>query len=126
MLLIIGVLTAKFSSRLGVPSLVFFIVVGMVLSHYIYYDNAKLAQLFGIRALIVILFEGGLQTSWGEMKKVVSPSLALATLGVLITTLVIGLFAKFILDVSWLEGLLFGAIVGSTIHRCSSGVCCVR
>lgn len=113
-LLIVGVLTAKFSSRLGLPSLVLFIVVGMVLNRYIYYDNAKLTQLFGTIALIVILFDGGLNTKWKSMKRVIVPSSILATFGVLITTIIIGVFAKYILGLTWLEGFLFGAIVGST------------
>ncbi|UFU00416.1 potassium/proton antiporter [Radiobacillus kanasensis] len=113
-LLIIGVLTTKFSSRLGLPSLVFYIMVGMILSNFIYYDNALLTQLFGILALVVILFEGGMQSNWPNIRKVIKPSLSLATIGVLVTTVVIGVFAKYILDLPWLEGLLFGAIVGST------------
>ncbi|WP_134701096.1 potassium/proton antiporter [Ammoniphilus sp. YIM 78166] len=113
-LLVVGVITTKFSSRFGLPSLVLFIVVGMVLSHFVYFDNAFLTQLFGILALIVILFEGGLQTKWTDVKKVAAPSLSLATLGVLLTTIVVGVFAKYILGVTWLEGFLFGAIVGST------------
>ncbi|MEW9674031.1 potassium/proton antiporter [Ammoniphilus sp. 3BR4] len=113
-LLVVGVLTTKFSSRLGLPSLVLYIVVGMILSKFIYYDNAFLTQLFGILALIVILFEGGMQTKWNEVKPVIRPSFSLATVGVLLTAVIIGALAKFILDVSWLEGLLFGAIVGST------------
>ncbi|WP_255639730.1 potassium/proton antiporter [Aquibacillus saliphilus] len=113
-LLIIGVLTTKFSSRLGLPSLVFYIIVGMFLSNYIYFDNASLTQLFGILALIVILFEGGMQTNWTQLKKVAKPSLSLATIGVLVTALLIGTCAKYILGVTWLEGMLFGAIVGST------------
>ena len=111
---IVGVLTTKFSARLGLPSLVFFIIVGMVLGQFIYYDNAFLTQLFGILALIVILFEGGLQTKWGNIRHVIAPSLSLATLGVILTTVVIGVFAKYILGLTWLEGMLFGAIVGST------------
>jgi len=113
-LLVTGVLTAKFSSRLGLPSLVLFIIVGMILSHYVYFDNALLAQGVGIIALIIILFDGGIQTKWTDVKSVVRPSISLATLGVLITTVVTGVLAKYILDVTWLEGLLFGAIVGST------------
>ncbi|MDA8226933.1 MAG: potassium/proton antiporter [Desulfitobacterium hafniense] len=113
-LLIIGVVTTKFSSRLGVPSLVFFIAVGMVLSKFIYYDSAYLTQLFGILALIIILFEGGLQTKWSDMKKIIVPSTSLATVGVVITTVIIGVLAKYILGLTWLEGMLFGAIVGST------------
>ncbi|WP_414694761.1 potassium/proton antiporter [Paenibacillus sp.] len=114
LLLVIGVITTKFSSRLGVPSLVFFILVGMVLSRFIYYDNAYLTQLFGTLALIVILFEGGLQTKWANIRRVAVPSVTLATAGVFATTAIIGVLAKYILGVSWLEGLLFGAIVGST------------
>ena len=113
-LLIIGVLAAKFSLRIGLPSLTLFIAVGMLLNRFIYYDNAPLTQLFGIIALTIILFEGGLQTRWEDVRPVLKPSAALATVGVLLTTVVIGVFAKFILGVSWLEGMLFGAIVGST------------
>ncbi|WP_408008733.1 potassium/proton antiporter [Pseudalkalibacillus sp. A8] len=113
-LLLIGVVTAKFSSRLGLPSLVFFILVGMVVSQYVYYDDAMLTQLIGTLALIIILFEGGLQTEWANIRKVYKPSLSLATFGVLITAAVTGTAAKYILDVTWFEGFLFGAIVGST------------
>lgn len=113
-LLVIGVLTTKFSSRLGVPSLVMYILVGMLLSEFYYYDNAYTTQLFGILALIVILFKGGMQTKWRDVRPVLKPSISLATAGVLVTTVAIGTCAKLILGVSWLEGFLFGAIVGST------------
>lgn len=118
LLLIIGVLTTKFSTRLGVPALVLFLLVGMIMGSdvlgLIHFDNPKLAQLIGILALVVILFEGGLQTKWSSVRAVATPSLSLATLGVLLTTIVVAVAAKLIFDVSWLEGLLFGAIVGST------------
>lgn len=113
-LLIVGVATTKFSSRLGLPSLVLFIGVGMLASQYIYFDNAKITQLVGILALIVILFEGGMQTKWKSMRTVLPAATSLATIGVLLTTVGIGVVAKFVLDLSWLEGMLFGAIVGST------------
>ncbi|MBM7648631.1 cell volume regulation protein A [Bacillus ectoiniformans] len=113
-LLMIGVFTAKFSTKLGLPALVLFIAAGMVLSRYIYFDDAWLTQLIGTLALVVILFEGGLQTDFKNVKSVYKPSLALATIGVFVTTIVIGAAAKYLLDISWLEGMLFGAIVGST------------
>ncbi|WP_096440049.1 potassium/proton antiporter [Alteribacter populi] len=116
--LIIGVLTTKFSTRLGVPALVLFIMLGMVAGSdglgIIYFDNASHAQIIGIIALVIILFEGGLSTKWTTIKPVAAPSLLLATVGVLITTVVVAVVAKLILDVTWLEGMLFGAIVGST------------
>lgn len=113
-LLISGVITTKFSARLGVPSLVLFIIVGMVLGQFIYFDNAGMAQMIGVFALIIILFEGGLQTRWSTFRPVILPSLSLATLGVLLTTAIVGVGVKFILGLGWAESMLFGAIVGST------------
>ncbi|MCM3160584.1 potassium/proton antiporter [Metabacillus litoralis] len=117
-LLILGVLTTKFSTRLGVPALVLFLMVGMIMGSdglgLIHFDNPELTQLIGIFALVVILFEGGLQTKWSSVKSVTVPSLSLATIGVLLTTIVVAVAAKLIFDVTWLEGFLFGAIVGST------------
>lgn len=116
--LIVGVLTTKFSSRLGVPSLVLFIMVGIIMGSdvlgIIYFDNAQLAQMIGILALVIILFEGGIQTNWKSVKPVIVPSLSLATIGVLLTSGIVAVAAKFILDIGWLESILFGAIVGST------------
>ncbi|WP_202077384.1 potassium/proton antiporter [Caldalkalibacillus salinus] len=117
-LLLAGVMATKFSARVGVPTLVVFIAVGMIFGSegmgLIDFSSAGFAQLLGILALIVILFEGGLQTKLSHVKQVATSSLTLATLGVLLTTIVVGVAAKYILQVGWLEGLLFGAIVGST------------
>lgn len=113
-LLLIGVFATKFSSRFGLPALVFFIAAGMVLSRFVYFDNAFLAQLVGTFALIVILFEGGMQTKYTTIRPVIPSALSLATIGVLITTVIIGISATYILGISLEEGLLFGAIVGST------------
>ncbi|MDQ0193969.1 potassium/proton antiporter [Paenibacillus wynnii] len=113
-LLLIGVLSTKFSTKFGMPSLVLFIAAGMILSHFIYFNNASLTQIAGIFALIIILFEGGMQTSMRDIRPVIVPALSLSTIGVLLTTGIVGLFAKLILDVPWAESLLFGAIVGST------------
>ncbi|MCP3032398.1 potassium/proton antiporter [Halobacillus sp. A1] len=118
LLLIMSVVVTKFSSRLGVPSLVLFIAVGMLVGSdglgYIYFDNAEIAQLVGIFALIVILFEGGMQTQWKAIKPVIAPSVTLATLGVILTSTIVGVAAKYVLGISWLEAFLLGSIVGST------------
>ncbi|WP_102345087.1 potassium/proton antiporter [Bacillus sp. Marseille-P3661] len=115
---IVGVLTTKFSSRLGVPSLILFMMVGIIMGSdvlgIIYFDNAQLAQMIGITALVIILFEGGLQTTWKNVRPVIVPSLSLATFGVLLTSGIVAVAARFILDIGWLESILFGAIVGST------------
>ncbi|MFB4165782.1 potassium/proton antiporter [Alteribacillus sp. JSM 102045] len=118
LLLISGVIVAKFSDRFGLPALVFFILVGMIIGSdglgLVYFDNAEAAQLIGILALVVILFEGGLQTKWTTVKSVAAPSLSLATLGVFLTSAIVGLSAMLLFDITWFEAFLFGAIVGST------------
>ncbi|MDG5473544.1 potassium/proton antiporter [Jeotgalibacillus sp. ET6] len=118
LLLICGVIVAKFSNKLGLPSLVLFILVGMIIGSdglgIVYFDNMNIAQLIGVMALIIILFEGGMQTKWATVRSVALPSLSLATFGVLITSGIVGYIAFLLFDVTLLEGLLFGAIVGST------------
>ncbi|MFC7321263.1 potassium/proton antiporter [Halobacillus campisalis] len=113
-----GILVARFSSRWGIPSLVLFILVGMLVGSdglgLIYFDDARTAQIIGVFSLVIILFEGGLHTKWSTVRSVAGPSLSLATLGVLITSCIVGFAAYFIMDIKLIEGLLFGAIVGST------------
>ncbi|PLT30293.1 potassium/proton antiporter [Peribacillus deserti] len=113
-MLIAGVTAAKFSSRLGLPSLVLFVIVGLLLNQFIFFENTKITQIVGIIALIIILFDGGMQTNWKHIRPVIGVSLSLATAGVLITAFLVAVFAKFILDLTWLESFLFGAIAGST------------
>lgn len=118
LLLITSVLVTKFSSRLGVPTLVLFILIGMLAGSdgldIIYFDNAKLAQLIGVFSLVIILFEGGLQTKWKNVKPIAGTAAILATVGVLFTTAVVAVAAKYILGFTWLEGFLVGSIIGST------------
>ncbi|MED4531096.1 potassium/proton antiporter [Metabacillus fastidiosus] len=116
--LILGVVTTKLSLKFGVPALVLFMLIGMLMGSdgvgFIYFDDPHLAELIGIIALIIILFDGGMQTRWSTVKKVAAPSLTLATVGVLLTTSIIAFGAKWILNIDWLEAFLIGAIVGST------------
>jgi len=63
---------------------------GLGLFHF---DNYQLAKLIGMVALVIILFDGGLQTKWSTVKPVVVPSLSLATMGVILTSAVVGVFA---------------------------------
>lgn len=117
-LLALSVLASKASSVLGVPALVLFLAIGMLAGSEgiggIYFDDARLAQAIGVVAFIFILFSGGLDTSWVEVKPVWKHGLALATAGVLITALAVGIFATVVLGFSLLEGLLFGAVISST------------
>ncbi|MBN8234149.1 potassium/proton antiporter [Halobacillus kuroshimensis] len=117
-LLFSGIIAAKFSSRWGLPALILFMIVGMIIGSdglgIIYFDDAGVAQLFGVFALVLILFEGGLHTKWATVRSVAVPSLSLATIGVVLTSTLIGAAAFLLLDLSLMEGLLLGAIVGST------------
>ena len=117
-LLLLGVVASKLSSRLGVPALLVFLAVGMVAGSDgaggIDFDNAEVAQTLGVVALALILFSGGLSTSWEEVRPVARESVALATVGVLITAIIVGLAAQWVFDLPWKSGLLIGAIVSST------------
>ncbi|AJY77305.1 potassium/proton antiporter [Paenibacillus beijingensis] len=114
LLLFAAVLSTKFASKFGLPYLVFFIGAGLVLGNYVFFSDTGLTQTFGTLALIVILFNGGMQTKWKHIRKVIAPSLSMATIGVVLTTAVVGTAAKLMLNIGWLEGMLLGAIVGST------------
>ncbi|RAI81818.1 potassium/proton antiporter [Macrococcoides caseolyticum subsp. hominis] len=114
LLLFTAVMTTTLSSKLGLPSLIVFLAVGMALNSFIMFDNAFLAQLIGTIALVIILFDGGIQTTKLTVKNAISYASILATIGVLITSFIVGVATVFILELSWKQGLLFGAIVGST------------
>lgn len=69
----------------------------------IYFDNSKLAQQLGIVGLVFILFAGGFDTKWEEVKPIAFKGLSLATLGIVVSTFLVGLFAYKVLSFSWLE-----------------------
>ena len=117
-LLFLSVLGSKVSDRFGVPALLLFLLLGMLAGADgpggIYFDDPVLAQFVGIVALVLILFSGGLETEWRYVRPVLKEGLLLSTLGVGITAVVVGLFARLFLHFSLLEGLLLGSIVSST------------
>lgn len=117
-LLLISVLAGKAINRLGVPTLIFFLVVGILAGSEgiggIYFDNAAIAQFIGTVALIFILFSGGLDTSWQAIRPVIGRGIALSTIGVFMTALSVGLFMYFVFDFTLLEGMLLGSIVSAT------------
>src|SRR5690554_1989174 len=117
-LLLLGIISSKASARLGLPVLVLFLLVGMLAGEGgiggIAFDSPEAAHALGTLALAMILYDGGLQTPFASIKTVWKPSALLATLGVLVTALITGLAAAFVFDLPLLEGMLIGAIVGST------------
>ena len=117
-LLLLSVFASKISDRFGIPALLLFLALGMLAGSDgpggIYFDDAALSQFIGIVALNLILFAGGLETEWKDIRPVLKEGVILSTLGVLITALAVGLIAQALLGFSLLEGLLLGAIVSST------------
>lgn len=117
-LLLLGIVSSKFSARLGMPVLVLFLAVGMLAGSEgigrIEFADYELANALGSMALALILFDGGLRTTMRSVRSAWRPALSLATLGVLLTAVITGLAAAWILDVPLLHGALLGAIVGST------------
>ena len=124
MLLVVGAilagsaLVALGAARVGVPSLVAFLALGMLLGSDgpggIEFDDAELARTVGVVGLAAILFEGGLSTSWRRLRRVAVPATLLATVGVVASTLLTGFAAYYLFDLSWLEAVLLGAVVAST------------
>lgn len=118
LLLLLGILASKISSRLGIPALLLFLVVGMLAGSDgpggIHFDDPRLVQSVGVAALALILFAGGLDTNWQSVRPVLWQGLSLSTVGVFFTAVMVGGFARLALGMSWREGLLLGAIVSST------------
>jgi len=117
-LMFVSVVSSKLSDRFAIPALLLFLIIGMLAGSEgiggLYFDNAQLAKSLGIVALIFIIFSGGLDTNWKDTKAVVWPGVVLSTAGVLLTAIITGFFAIYILKFSFLEGMLLGSIVSST------------
>lgn len=117
-LILVGIASSKISARLGLPVLVLFLLVGILAGERgiggVSFDSPSAAHALGTLALALILFDGGLQTPISSIKSVWKPSSLLATLGVLVTAVITGTAAAYILELPLLEGMLLGAIVGST------------
>jgi potassium/hydrogen antiporter len=113
-----SIVVALIAARTGLPVLVAFLGLGMLLGSDgpggIDFDNAVLARRVGTIGLGLILYEGGLQTSWRRLRPVAVPAALLSTVGVVVTMLITGLGARWLFDLSWLEAMLLGAVVAST------------
>jgi len=118
LLVLAGILSSLIALRFGAPLLLVFLIVGMLAGEGgpggLKFDDVQTAYTVGSIALALILFDGGLRTRFASFRNVLAPSVMLATVGVLITTLLTAPVAKLVLGVGWLQALLMGAVVAST------------
>ena len=117
-LVLLSIFAGLFSARLGAPLLLVFLGLGMLAGEEgpggIRFRDFHVAYLIGSIALAIILFDGGLRTDRRDVRRALWPSLALATIGVIVTTGVVGAAAALLFSTSWTGGLLVGAIVAPT------------
>ena len=122
MVLFVSILSSKLSNKLGIPTLIFFLLIGIFVGQYkpelIPGDHQLIAQRLGMLALVLVLFSGGLETEFKHIRPIWKSGILLSTLGALITALLVGYFLKWstagTLNLSLWEGLLVGTIVAST------------
>lgn len=124
LLLFVSIIAGKTGYRFGVPTLVLFLVVGMIFGHDglgLEFSSPKAAQLIGVLALNIILFSGGMDTKFAEIKPVLPQGIVLATLGVLLTAVITGIFIYLItqhlfsaISFSFLEAILLASVMSST------------
>ncbi|MGO5053146.1 potassium/proton antiporter [Lachnospiraceae bacterium LCP25S3_G4] len=117
-IILICLLLNKVSSKLGMPMLLAFILLGMLFGTdgllKVPFDNYALSEKICSFALIFIMFYGGFGTNWKSAKPIVMESVLLSTLGVILTAVTTGLFCYVILHIDFLESMLIGAVISST------------
>ncbi len=118
LVLIICITSTKVLYKFGVPMLLIFIGLGMLFGSDglvgIYFDNYEITSKLCSLALVFIMFYGGFGTNWKAAKEVAVPSILMSSLGVIMTAILTGLFCNLVIKTNLLEGLLIGAIIGST------------
>ena len=117
-LVLLSILASTVSKRTGAPLLLVFLGIGMLAGDdgpgHIRFGDYQVAYLVGTMALAVILFDGGMRTRYATFRVGLWPAVSLATLGVVLTTVIVGYGASRILGLGLMEGMLIGAIIGST------------
>jgi len=114
---LLAILAVRVSTRAGLPSLLLYLLMGVVLGENflgIGFENAELAHALGFAALAVILAEGGLTTEWRSVRPSMRLGLSLATLGVAVSVTLVALAAHYVLGLSWELSVLLGAVTSPT------------
>jgi cell volume regulation protein A len=114
---LLGVVAVRLSVRLGLPSLLLYLGIGIVLGESvlgIQFSNAPLTEELGLTALVLILIEGGITTNWKSVRPALGIGIALSTVSVLVSIGVVGVALHLLLDLDWRTALLWGAVLSST------------
>jgi cell volume regulation protein A len=114
---LLAILAVRLSSRAGLPSLLVYLLMGVVLGESglgIHFEDAELAHALGFGALVVILAEGGITTNWNEIKPSMRLGVLLSTVGVSISVGIVALAAHFVLGMDWELAILLGAATSAT------------
>jgi cell volume regulation protein A len=115
--LLVAVAAVRISVRSGLPSLLIFLGIGLLLGEAglgIAFDSEELTQVLGYSALVLILAEGGLTTRWSTIRQSVAPAAVLSTVGVVVSVVVVAVAARVVLPITWPVALMIGAILSST------------
>jgi cell volume regulation protein A len=115
--LLVAVGAVRLSTRLGVPSLLVYLALGVAIGESglgIRFDNVELTRTLGFCALIVIIAEGGLTSRWSILRPVLGLATTLATAGVVVSIAVVGVAVHVLLGLDWRLALLYGAVLSST------------
>ncbi|MDS0140508.1 MULTISPECIES: potassium/proton antiporter [unclassified Amycolatopsis] len=115
--LLASVLAVRVSIRLGLPSLLLYLGIGVLLGEAgfgIRFDNPGLTQSLGLAALVMILAEGGLTTRWSAVKPALGRGIALSTVAVVVSVAATGAALHWLLGLDWRLALLWGAVLAST------------
>jgi potassium/hydrogen antiporter len=117
LVLVAAVVAIRFSIRLGLPSLVIYLLIGVAIGEEgigVPFEDAELAQVLAFAALVIILAEGGLSTRWEEVRSSFPVGLSLATVGVGISTTIMALVGHYLLGLDWTLAVLLGAVFAPT------------
>ncbi|HUY50852.1 MAG TPA: potassium/proton antiporter [Streptosporangiaceae bacterium] len=112
-----AIVAARVAHEVGLPSLLVFLGLGLALGQAglgVRFGNPGLAQALGLSALVLILAEGGLTTSWAHARAAAPAALALATVGVAVSGLAVAMASHWLLSLTWRNALLLGAVLAPT------------
>ncbi|HWN31717.1 MAG TPA: potassium/proton antiporter [Pseudonocardia sp.] len=114
---LLSVVAVRASVRLGLPSLLLYLGIGVLLGESVLgfqFENAELTESLGLAALVLILIEGGLTTRWHDVRPSLGLGISLSTLAVAVSIGVTGSALHLLLDLDWRTAFLWGAVLSST------------